>query len=224
MLEHSFALDLNSMDCDRTVLRDLAEIYERATLIPTGRHLTTVNTFTDQTEPLKPSLLKHLALLISKEVCDGSGIDLIVGEEDKGAHITTAVALHLDKPFSLARWYPYHATFRHPASVVVDVESEYFSGKLLLNGVPEGARVLIVDDTLSTGGTMIALIRALLQRKACVVKAVSVVEKVNESGRDRVQRETGVEVVTLLKLDTSGGRITIVTPPERKGQCASGRR
>ena len=88
----------------------------------------------------------------------------------------------------------------HRGATVVDLRSEYLNGRLVLNGISPGMRALIVDDTLSTGGTVIALIDAIRRRGGHVAGAVATIEKVDEGGRARVFDATGVTVLTVMKI------------------------
>jgi adenine/guanine phosphoribosyltransferase-like PRPP-binding protein len=63
---------------------------------------------------------------------------------------------------------------------------------------------VIVDDLISTGGTMIALIEAIEQAGARINDVVCVAEKVEYDGRERIRDETGHDVKCLLRLSISG--------------------
>jgi adenine phosphoribosyltransferase len=99
----------------------------------------------------------------------------------------------------MARWYSY----KIPGQIEVDIESEYYSGSLYVNGVEPGDKILIIDDTLSTGGTMVALIEAVRKAGAQVVGAIAIVEKVANEGHDFVWAKTGVDVKTCMKINVT---------------------
>jgi adenine/guanine phosphoribosyltransferase-like PRPP-binding protein len=87
---------------------------------------------------------------------------------------------------------------------------EYTQGTLYLNGVERGDQVLIVDDLISTGGTLVALIRAVRQAGAHIRDVVCVAEKIEYGGGARVQAETGLAVKTLVKISVAGERSRVV--------------
>jgi adenine phosphoribosyltransferase len=194
---------------DRATLDALKAIYERARVIDHQGRLITVNAFTDQIEPIGPEILTGLARLIGVRA-NTLDYDVVVGEEDKGGHIATAVSLHAWKPLTLARWYVYDLPGSMPDSATVELDSEYFSGRLHINGIARGARCLIVDDTLSTGGTLIALIEAIRRCGGDVAGAVAVVEKIDEGGAHRVLTETGVRVSTLMQIRTTPRGVLVI--------------
>lgn len=190
-------------------LTALKRIYERAGVVEHHGQLTTVNAFTDQSEPLEPALLAGLGDAVAASA-EGIDFDLIAGEEDKGAHIATAASLATGAPLTLARMYVYPVERVCATAAVVSRRSQYLEGQLVLNGIRPGTRVLIVDDTLSTGGTLIALIEAIRQRGGDTAGAIAVIEKVDAGGRARVLKATGIHVRTLLQIRVSPGGVTVL--------------
>ena len=130
----------------------------------------------------------------------------IAGEEDKGAILVASTSLATGLPFGMARWYPTGLD----GQISVDFEMEYASGKLFINGVEKEDRVIIVDDMISTGGTMLALIHAIQLAKAEIVDIVCVAEKIEYAGVQRIYDETGYEVKTLVKISVSGERSKVI--------------
>ena len=184
----------------------LKEVYERAKVVSVGAIRITVNEFTDQLPALRPEVLLEAARGVI-EVMDWH-VDKIVTEEDKGAPLATAVSILTGIPMAIARWYTY--SLEDVNDVCVDLESEYYQGKLYLNGVVAGDRVVIVDDTLSTGGAVISLVEAVRRSGAEVVDVVCAVEKVQNNGREQVLNSTGVAVKTLVRIVLSEDRVRVL--------------
>ena len=179
----------------------LEQVYDGAPTVRTGRHLTTVNEFTDQQPALRPEVLAEARdRLVALGRFD---TDKILVEEDKGALLAAAVALSTWMPLAVARWYPYAMPVGGDGTppIEVDIDSEYFTGRLFVNGVSHGDRITIVDDTLSTGGTLDALIQAVQQVGATVEEILVVVEKVAGGGRERIRARHGIEVRSALRID-----------------------
>ena len=190
-------------------LKELSALYRRALVLEHAGKLITINGFTDQVEPLSPDLLWGLADLIA-ECAREIAFDVVVGEEDKGGAIATAVSLRLRKPLTLARWYTYPIEKVQQKAVVIELKSEYFTGKLILNGIQPGMRVLIVDDTLSTGGTMVSLVKGIRSSGGEVAGAIAIVEKAGEGGKEKVRKETNLTVDTLLSIRTEKTGVQVV--------------
>jgi adenine phosphoribosyltransferase len=179
----------------------LEEVYTDAPAVRTGKYLTTVNEFTDQQPALRPCVLAEARdRLMALGRFD---TDKILVEEDKGALLASAIALATGKPLAVARWYPYllPADASGRAPIKIDIDSEYFSGHLYVNGVSKGDRITIVDDTLSTGGTLDALIRAVQRVEATVDEILVAVEKVSSGGRMRIMREHNIRIESALRID-----------------------
>lgn len=174
----------------------LEEIYKAARVVNSGRALTTVNEFTDQLPALRPEALIEVAQAVIRKM--DLGASKIVTEEDKGAPLATAVSLLSGIPMAMARWYPYSLGSLNEKSV--NISSEYFEGQLYLNGIDPGDRVVIVDDTLSSGGAIIALVEAIREGGGEVVDVVCAVEKLGCRGAENVLKKTGIHVKTIMKI------------------------
>lgn len=181
------------------------EAFHDQPLIPiNGRHFV-INSLTEQIPATTPALLRDAASWVA-DVVDFRTATKIVGEEDKGGILVAATALLVDLPFGLARWQPSGLE----GQIKVAFECEYTKGDLYLNGVEPDDRVVIVDDVISTGGTMISLIQAIQQCGSTIVDVVCVAEKSDYHGVQRVYDETGIVVKTLLQLDLSGSRAAVI--------------
>ena len=130
----------------------------------------------------------------------------MVGEEDKGGVLLAAVSMLSGLPFGIARWYPSGLE----GQVQVNFDCEYTSGSIYLNGVEKGDKVYIVDDLVSTGGTLIGLVEAIRHAGAEVLGIVCVAEKVNYGGAERVRQATGIPVKSLVQIDISGAQSAVV--------------
>jgi adenine phosphoribosyltransferase len=133
--------------------------------------------------------------------------DKLLVEEDKGAVLGAAVCLATGLPLAMARWYTYDlspagaAAAAIPPPLVVPISSEYYSGTLYVNGVRPGDRVIVVDDTISTGGTLVALIQAVHGAGAKVVEVLVAVEKTAAGGADRIWNSFGIRVRSVIRIE-----------------------
>lgn len=76
---------------------------------------------------------------------------------------------------------------------------------MFINNVHRGDRLVFVDDVISTGGTLFAIVKALRQMGADVVDVLIVFEKTREKGR--MERELGLPIKTLMAVDVVDGRM-----------------
>lgn len=110
-------------------------------------------------------------------------LDAICGIESRGFIFGAAMALAMKTGFVPLR----KVGKLPPPTIGVDYDLEYGSARLEIgaNGLPSGARVLLVDDVLATGGTLDAGRRLLEQVGAKVVGAGVVIEIDTLRGRMR---------------------------------------
>lgn len=164
-----------------------------------------VNPLTDQIPVTTPELLREAAARIL-DVADWQKANKIVGEEDRGGILVAAVSLASGLPFGMTRWQPSGIEDQ----LWVPFECDYVEAMLYLNGVQKGDRVLIVDDMISTGGTVLAMIQLVRMAQAEIVDVVCLVDKVEYGGIERVKRETGIDVTTIVKVSVNGPRSKVV--------------
>jgi adenine/guanine phosphoribosyltransferase-like PRPP-binding protein len=164
-----------------------------------------INPLTEQIPATTAELLQAATDWIVAEG-DFSQATKIVGEEDKGAILVASTSLATGLPFGMARWYPSGLQ----GQVAVDFAMEYTSGQLYLNGVDENDKVVIVDDMVSTGGTLLALIHAVQFANADIVDIICVAEKIEYGGVEKIAQEKGFNVKTLLKISTSGEKSKVI--------------
>jgi adenine/guanine phosphoribosyltransferase-like PRPP-binding protein len=188
----------------------LRSAFDNQPLLPFGEYNFLINPLTEQIPATSAELLSAATKLIV-ESGDFKSATKIAGEEDKGAILVASTALETGLPFGMARWYPSGLD----GQVGVEFEMEYASGQLFLNGIEKADEVIIVDDMVSTGGTMLALIEAVENAGANIVDIVCVAEKVEYGGVDRIKKETGYQVKTIVKISVAGERSKVLDIRER---------
>ena len=121
-----------------------------------------------------------------------------VGEEDRGAMIISDLLLSHNLARTMARWTPTGAR----GEIRVPLANEYVqegSVEIYLNGVTAADRVILVDDLISTGGTLVSLVRAIRQSRAEILEIFTIGEQSENRGREQSFRETGLRIKTLLR-------------------------
>ncbi len=122
-------------------------------------------------------------------------VDLVVGIESRGFLLAAPVAVHLGVGLALVR-----KAGKLPGPTVSESYTlEYGTATVEVHPftVPEGSRVLVVDDVLATGGTAAATVRLLERCGADVVQLTFLVELVGLGGRAQLP---DVPATTLLAL------------------------
>jgi adenine phosphoribosyltransferase len=122
--------------------------------------------------------------------------DAIIAAESRGFIFAAPLALQLGTPFILVR-KPGKLPFKTYSS---RYELEYGSDALELHidSLAKGDRVLMVDDLLATGGTILACKRLVEMSQAQVTACACVIELAFLKGRERLQP---CEVFSLVQYD-----------------------
>ncbi len=129
---------------------------------------------------------------------DAGAIDLVAGIEARGFVFAAALAARLGRGMLLLR-----KTGKLPGNRIgIDYALEYGSDRIEMHAdaCAPGARVLLVDDLIATGGTAIAALGLLRQAGAIVGTAAFVIDLPELGGADRL-RAAGLTVETLVAFD-----------------------
>ncbi len=161
-----------------------------------------VHPISDGIPALEPGLLREIVIGILRKA-DLRDVDKIVTPAAMGIHISTAVSLMTDIPLVVIRKRQYGLA----GEVALSKATGYEESEMYINDVAAGDRVLLLDDVLSTGGTLEAITDALDQTGADVVDIVAVIKKV---GGENAVEDSHHEVKTLVNVDVEDGQVVIV--------------
>lgn len=159
-----------------------------------------VHPITDGVPELQPGLIEEITSYITKNA--DTNVDRIVTIEAMGIHIGTALSLATGIPLVIIRKKRYGL----PGEIAVHQVTGYSKGELYLNGIHRGDKVLIVDDVISTGGTMRATIGAL-KTAGAEIRDIFVVFSRGKGIED--VRKMGHDVKALIEVDVYGGEVII---------------
>ncbi len=123
--------------------------------------------------------------------------DTIAGIESRGFILGAPLAFHTKKPF-----IPIRKKGKLPGSVFrVSYQLEYGEDSLEIHqdGIEPGMRVLIVDDLIATGGTIMAARDLVLMQKGSSVAGVTALIDLPHLGGSGRLEALGVPVRALLK-------------------------
>lgn len=154
-----------------------------------------VNPISDGIPRVDPALLEETVdglLSIGKFDCD-----VILAPEAMGIPLAVPISLKTGIPYSVIRKRKYGL----PGEITVKRATGYSSGFLYINGLKAGDKVAIVDDVLSTGGTVRAINAALKERGIVLNELVTVFDKTESP----VTME-GVEIKSILRVGVKDGR------------------
>jgi adenine phosphoribosyltransferase len=183
------------------MLEKLVKSLVEAPVVKKGEYDYFVHPITDGVPLVEADLLQEVAEAVSK--FGNMDVDKIVCVEAMGIHLATAISLLTAIPFVVVRKRFYGLD----GEVAVHQTTGYSEGELYINGLKKGDRVFLVDDVVSTGGTMTSVIKALQRIETEIVDVMAIIEK--GDGREFVVKETGTNVKTLVRANVVNGKVVV---------------
>ena len=132
--------------------------------------------------------------------------DCIIAPESMGIPLAVTLSLMTRIPYSILRKRPYGIEGEIP----VEYTTGYSDRMIYINGLKKGDRVVIVDDVLSTGGTMSAILDALRENGITVVDVLVVFSK--GPGKEDLRRRLGINFKRMLDISVENGSVTVTDP------------
>ncbi|MFC7098537.1 hypoxanthine/guanine phosphoribosyltransferase [Halobaculum marinum] len=172
-----------------------------APIIEKGEYQYFVHPISDGVPMLEPELLREIVIRIIRKA-QIEDVDKIVTPAAMGIHISTALSLMTDIPLVVIRKREYGLE----GEVSLSQQTGYSESEMYINDVFEGDRVLVLDDVLSTGGTMKGILDALTHIGADVVDVVAVIKKAGPNKLD----DTDYSVKTLINVTVEDGEVIVV--------------
>lgn len=127
-------------------------------------------------------------------------LDLVAGVDARGFILGSVLAYELNLGF-----VPVRKKGKLPfRTVAEDYTLEYGNAAVEMHtdAVRPGQRVLLIDDLIATGGTMIAATKLLQRLGANVHEAAAIIE-LPEMGGAQAMRDSGVQVYTVCSFSTT---------------------
>ena len=173
------------------MLKILKESLKSAPIVKRGAYNYFIHPISDGVPVVKPELLRDvIACMVKTADLD---VDKIVTIEAMGLPLGSALSQMTDIPFIIIRKRKYDL----PGEIAIHQATGYSKGELYLNGIDKGDRVLIVDDVISTGGTLAAVIKAL--NAGAEIKDIVVV--IQRGNGKKIIEDMGYNVQTLITID-----------------------
>ena len=184
-----------------TVLQDSLR---GAPIIWKGEYPYFIHPISDGIPRMEAEVLRATRDLIVSMI-DWSQIDLIVSVEAMGLPLLAAVGEATGKPTVVIR----KRSYGMEGEVRVDVSTGYSNSTAYINDISSGERILVVDDVISTGGTLEPLLESLEGMGAVLQDVIVAIEK--GDGRERLSEERPEwPIRTLARIDIVDGKVEIV--------------
>ena len=184
-------------------LKLLKQSLKEAPIVKKGDYSYFVHPITDGIPEIKPELLQEVANEMKKHIKKCGKIDKIITIEAMGIPLATILSIDLNIPFTIVRKRKYGL----PGEISVEQKTGYSTSKLYVNGLKKGDNVVIVDDVLSTGGTLRAVL-SVLQKIGVNVKGIFIA--VNKGEYDsEIRKSFGIEIKSMIKVILKNERIQV---------------
>ncbi len=184
------------------MLKLLKESLKDCPIVPMGDYNYFVHPLTDGIPLVEPALLDEVAEAVI-EIADLE-CDYILTAQSMGFPLATALSMKTGIPFKFIRKRRYGL----PCEASVSQITGYSSSDLHINFVEKGDRVFFIDDVISTGGTLRAILTALDKIEVEISDIVFVFEKVG--AKEELEKEFGINIKSLLRLNMDSTEIDII--------------
>ena len=160
-----------------------------------------IHPITDGVPEIRPELIREVTANIVRIA--NLEVDKIVTVEAMGIPIGIGLSIICDIPLVIIRKRKYGL----PGEIEISQKTGYSKSQLFLNGINKGDRVIVVDDVISTGGTLLATLESLKAAGAIVKDIVIVVQR--GDGVERL-RSAGYAIKTMVQVEVDESRVTKV--------------
>ena len=163
-----------------------------------------IHPITDSVPRLDPEVLAAVTELCQQAI-EWSTIDLILGIEAMGLPLTAPLSIRTGVPLVVGRKRSYGLE----GEVVIDQATGYSKQPMYLNDIAPGERIAIVDDVLSTGGTLRAVIEGVKATGATIAHILVVVEK--GPGLKQLQADyPSITIQSFVRLEMNGADVVLL--------------
>ena len=176
----------------------------KAPIIWKGDYPYFIHPITDGVPRLDPNVLEAI-IELSLPLINWDSIDIILGIEAMGLPLMAPLSMRTGIPMVIARKRQYGLE----GEVEINQETGYSKGSIFLNDIKPGEKIAIIDDVLSTGGTMRSVIEGVKKTGAVIENIVIVVEK--GPGMELLEQDyPNIKFYSLVKLEMDGEKVVIL--------------
>ena len=180
------------------MLEEVRDSIEKSPVILKGDYPYIVTPLMDGIPAMDPKILRSVVdrmMRIGKFDCD-----LIVAPEAMGIPYAALISAGKGIPFSIIRKRSYGLE----GEIEVTETTGYSTTSIFINGVKPGMRVAIVDDVVSTGGTLRGIVDGLRTAGATVTEVVLALNKSEDIFA--LEEELGIPIRYVAKIWLENGK------------------
>jgi adenine phosphoribosyltransferase len=175
----------------------------KAPIVKKGDYSYVIHPITDGVPQIQPELLNEVIEEMHKRILNCGSFDKIVTIEAMGIPLASTLSLKMKIPFVIIRKRSYGL----PQETKVEQKTGYSKSNLYINGLKKGDRIIIVDDVLSTGGTLIAII-STLKRLGVIIKGIFIVVNKGKA-TDRIYEKFKINIDIITNIEVIDEKVVI---------------
>ena len=143
---------------------------------------------------VSPILLQEVVCNLKKMIKPYLPFDKIITVEAMGIPLATLLSKELNIPFTIIR----KRSYKFEDEISIQQETGYSKNTLFINGLKQHESAIIVDDILSTGGTIQAILIALQNIPVRIKSCFVVIDKGKKA--EEITKKTNIPIHTLIKI------------------------
>jgi adenine phosphoribosyltransferase len=179
----------------------LKQSLETAKIIYKGSYPYVIHPLFDGFPQIPPELLKEVTSNIQELIVPYLPFDKIVTIEAMGIPLATQLSQHLEVPFTIIRKNAYNIS----DEISVNKRTGYATSTLYINGIKDEESIILVDDVISTGGTIQSVINILQDIDIKIKAGFFIIDKGDRL--KKLSKITGVPLFSLLKVRVENNKV-----------------
>ena len=181
----------------------LKKSFQNVPIVKKGDYNYVIHPLTDGIPSIDSDLLKEVVKELEKRIIKKQPFNRIVTMEAMGIPYAAALSLKTGIPFTIIRKRSYSLS----DEISVEQITGYSKSNLFINGLKKGDKIVIVDDVLSTGGTLRAVL-SVFKKTGVTVKGVFVVVNKGEE-LEKIKDEYKIDIDVIADIDVQDGKVII---------------
>jgi len=154
-------------------LDNIKKTFASAPIVKKGEYNYIIHPLIDGIPAISPEQLREIIAEMKIYITPHMPLDKIVTIEAMGIPYATLLSIELNIPLSIIRKRKYGL----PEEIHITQRTGYATSDLYLNGLQKGEDIVVVDDLISTGGTLRSVLNALQSLEVNIKAAVIVCNK-----------------------------------------------
>ena len=181
--------------------RLITEAYLNSKIVMMGDYPYFVNTISDGNPPMTRDLLDEIVGGFQR--LSDLDCDVLLAPETMGIPYGAALTMRTGIPFQIIR----KRRLGVEGEVAIEKTTGYETSTMYVHGLEKGSKAIIVDDVVSTGNTLKALVEVLRKNEVEIEEALIVLNKCRDISV--LEKEIGINIRTLIDVSVEDGKPVI---------------